>query len=55
MHSWQPKFVPNYGGRFPKASHTQREEEILKNRKLTCQNRNLAFLVIMGLLNIMVA
>ncbi|MQM06289.1 hypothetical protein Taro_039111 [Colocasia esculenta] len=55
MHSWQPKFVPKYGGRFPKASHTQREEEILKNRKLTCQNHNLAFLVIIGLLNTMVA
>ena len=30
MHSWQPKFVPIYGGRFPKASHTLMEEEILK-------------------------
>ncbi|MQL80872.1 hypothetical protein Taro_013327 [Colocasia esculenta] len=50
MHSWQPKFVPNYGGRFPKASHTLREEEILKNRKLTCQIRNWAFLLIVGLL-----
>ncbi|MQM12022.1 hypothetical protein Taro_044936 [Colocasia esculenta] len=29
MHSWQPKFVPIYGGRFPKASHTLWEEEIL--------------------------
>ncbi|MQM14852.1 hypothetical protein Taro_047783 [Colocasia esculenta] len=34
MHSWQPKFVPNYEGRFPNASHTQREEKIIKNRKL---------------------
>ncbi|MQL79836.1 hypothetical protein Taro_012268 [Colocasia esculenta] len=50
MHSWQPQFVPNYGGRFPKASHTLRGEEILKNKKLTCQNRNWAFLVIVGLL-----
>ncbi|MQM07377.1 hypothetical protein Taro_040218 [Colocasia esculenta] len=29
--------MPNYGGRFPRASHTQREEEILINRKLTWQ------------------
>ncbi|MQM02962.1 hypothetical protein Taro_035729 [Colocasia esculenta] len=33
MHSWQRKFVPNYEGRFPNASHTQSEEEIIKNRK----------------------
>ncbi|MQL77449.1 hypothetical protein Taro_009857 [Colocasia esculenta] len=25
--------MPNYEGRFPNASHTQREEEIIKNRK----------------------
>ncbi|MQM01314.1 hypothetical protein Taro_034070 [Colocasia esculenta] len=30
MHSWQPKFVLNYVGRFPKTSHTLMEEEILK-------------------------
>ncbi|MQM21532.1 hypothetical protein Taro_054574, partial [Colocasia esculenta] len=43
--------MPNYGGRFPKASHTiyGRKKSSL-NRKLTCQNRNWAFLVIIGLL-----
>ncbi|MQM08022.1 hypothetical protein Taro_040873 [Colocasia esculenta] len=54
MHSRQPKFVPKYEGRFSNASHTQREEEIFKNRKPTCQSRNPPFLVIIGLLNTMV-